>query len=155
MMEYEYLTDEELEKLISDVETEGLMMAPPSLIDDVMEQIEHAEDVTKESQSDDSYLEPTKREVDKPPKVIDLDKKQKEYRRYCIRVMSSVAAAIAFVFLYLGGMDVQTEIIPSKESVMMQEVQTREEMLQQEERLTSKLYESRRFSALWQNEIFK
>ena len=155
MMEYEYLTDEELEKLISDVETEGLMMAPPSLIDDVMEQIERAEDVTKESQSDDSYLEPTKREVDKPPKVIDLDKKQKEYRRYCIRVMSSVAAAIAFVFLYLGGMDVQTEIIPSKESVMMQEVQTREEMLQQEERLTSKLYESRRFSALWQNEIFK
>ena len=155
MMEYEYLTDEELEKLISDVETEGLMMAPPSLIDDVMEQIERAEDVTKESQSDDSYLEPTKREVDKPPKVIDLDKKQKEYRRYCIRVMSSVAAAIAFVFLYLGEMDVQTEIIPSKESVMMQEVQTREEMLQQEERLTSKLYESRRFSALWQNEIFK
>ena len=155
MMEYEYLTDEELEKLISDVETEGLMMAPPSLIDDVMEQIERAEDVTKESQSDDSYLEPTKREVDKPPKVIDLDKKQKEYRRYCIRVMSSVAAAIAFAFLYLGGMDVQTEIIPSKESVMMQEVQTREEMLQQEERLTSKLYESRRFSALWQNEIFK
>ena len=155
MMEYEYLTDEELEKLISDVETEGLMMAPPSLIDDVMEQIERAEDVTKESQSDDSYLEPTKREVDKPPKVIDLDKKQKEYRRYCIRVMSSVAAAIAFVFLYLGGMDVQTEIISSKESVMMQEVQTREEVLQQEERLTSKLYESRRFSALWQNEIFK
>ena len=61
MMEYEYLTDEELEKLISDVETEGLMMAPPSLIDDVMEQIEYVEDVTKESQSDDSYLEPTKR----------------------------------------------------------------------------------------------
>ena len=152
MMEYEYLTDEELEKLISDVETEGLMMAPPSLIDDVMER---AEDVTKESQSDDSYLEPTKREVDKPPKVIDFDKKQKEYRRYCIRVMSSVAAAIAFVFLYLGGMDVQTEIIPSKESVMMQEVQTREEVLQQEERLTSKLYESRRFSELWQNGIFK
>lgn len=155
MMEYEYLTDEELEKLISDVETEGLMMAPPSLIDDVMEQIERAEDVTKESQSDDSYLEPTKREVDKPPKVIDFDKKQKEYRRYCIRVMSSVAAAIAFVFLYLGGMDVQTEIISSKESVMMQEVQTREEVLQQEERLTSKLYESRRFSELWQNGIFK
>ena len=56
MMEYEYLTDEELEQLISDVETEGLMMAPPSLIADVMEQIERAEDVTKESQSDDSYL---------------------------------------------------------------------------------------------------
>ena len=124
MMEYEYLTDEELEKLISDVEIEGLMMAPPSLIDDVMEQIERAEDVTKESQSDDSYLESTKRQVDKPPKVIDFEQRRKEYRRYCIRVMSSVAAAIAFVFLYLGGMDVQTEIIPSKESVMMQEVQT-------------------------------
>ena len=39
MMEYEYLTDEELEQLISDVETEGLMMAPPGLMDDVMEQI--------------------------------------------------------------------------------------------------------------------
>lgn len=155
MMEYGYLTDEELEQLISDVETEGLMMAPPSLIDDVMEQIERAEDVTKECQSDDSCLEPTNGEVDKPPKVIDFEQRRKEYRRYCIRVMSSVAAAIAFVFLYLGGMDVQTEIIPSKESVMMQEVQTREEMLQQEERLTSKLYDSHRFSELWQNGIFK
>ena len=147
MMEYGYLTDEELEQLISDVETEGLMMAPQSLMDDVMEQIKRTEDVTKESQSDDSYLEPTK--------VIDFEQRRKEYRRYCIRVMSSVAAAIAFVFLYLGGMDVQTEIIPSKESVMMQEVQTREEVLQQEERLTSKLYDSHRFSELWQNGIFK
>ena len=93
--------------------------------------------------------------MDKPPKVIDFEQRRKEYRRYCIRVMSSVAAAIAFVFLYLGGMDVQTEIIPSKESVMMQEVQTREEVLQQEERLTSKLYDSHRFSELWQNGIFK
>lgn len=155
MMEYEYLTDEELEKLISDVETEGLMMAPPSLIDDVMEQIEHVEDVTKESQSDDSYLEPTKREVDKPPKVIDFEQRRREYRRYCIRVISSVAAAVAFVLLYSGGMDAQAEFIPSKESVVMQEVQTREEALQQEERLTSKLYESRRFSELWQFGIFK
>ena len=38
---------------------------------------------------------------------------------------------------------------------MMLEVQTREEVLQQEERLTSKLYESRRFSELWQFGIFK
>lgn len=155
MMEYEYLTDEELEKLISDVETEGLTMAPPDLMDDVMEKLCSEEDLKQERSSDDSYLEPPNGEVDKPPKVIDFDKKRKEYRRYCIRVMSSVAAAIAFVFLYLGGMDVQTEIIPSKESVMMQEVQTREEVLQQEERLTSKLYESRRFSELWQNGIFK
>ena len=91
MMEYEYLTDEELEQLISDVETEGLMMAPPSLMDEVMEQIERTEDVTKESRSDDSYLEPTNGEVDKPPKVIDFEQRRKEYRRYCIRVMSSVA----------------------------------------------------------------
>ena len=155
MMEYGYLTDEELEQLISDVETEGLMMAPPSLMDDVMKKICGAEDLKQYSPFVDSYLEPTNGEVDKPPKVIDFEQRRKEYRRYCIRVMSSVAAAIAFVFLYLGGMDVQTEIIPSKESVMMQEVQTREEVLQQEERLTSKLYDSHRFSELWQNGIFK
>lgn len=155
MMEYEYLTDEELEKLISDVETEGLTMAPPDLMDDVMEKICSAEDLKQDSPLVDSYLEPTNGEVDKPPKVINFEQRRKEYRRYCIRVMSSVAAAIAFVFLYLGGMDVQTEIIPSKESVMMQEVQTREEMLQQDDRLTSKLYDSHRFSELWQFGIFK
>ena len=53
MMEYEYLTDEELEKLISDVEAEGLTMAPPDLMDDVMEKICSAEDLENESYSDD------------------------------------------------------------------------------------------------------
>ena len=64
----EYLSDQELERLIREVEQYELVMAPPDLEEHVRS-------------------------------WIDAPDKKKELRRYCARVMTSVAAAIAVVFL--------------------------------------------------------
>lgn len=62
-----YLTDDELVQLMTEVETEDLVAAPPDLMENVC-----------------SCLE---------------SNSKKEYRRYCFRVWTSVAAAVALVFL--------------------------------------------------------
>lgn len=66
-----YLSDEELLKLMAEAE-EDLVMAPPDLIPGVMQQIK----TSGKSRED----------------------REREFRRYCIRVMASMAAAIALVF---------------------------------------------------------
>lgn len=154
MMEYEYLTEKELEQLISDVEAEGLTPAPPELLDDVMHTICQREEEAKTCHSPSSYLEPEERRADTPPKVTDPAQKRKEYRRYCIQVGCSVAAVAALVLLYTSGVEVQTRVVPTKEEVVLKQVPTKEEVLDKQT-LTSKLYESHRFSDMWQNGLFK
>lgn len=69
-IENKYLSDAELDLLILEVEENELITAPPEFAVDVM------------------------------TKIIVLEEKKKniEFQRYCIRVLSSVAAAIALVF---------------------------------------------------------
>lgn len=80
----EYLTDDELQRLITDVETHELVTAPPSLCEDILAKID---EVSKETSSSIEASIPIVRN------------KKREYRRYCFQVITSMAAAIAIVFL--------------------------------------------------------
>jgi len=73
-----YISDEELEQLILQVEQEELVTAPP----DLMENILHASGVKAQF-------------IEAKPK----NSKKKEFYAYCFRVITSVAAAVALVFL--------------------------------------------------------
>ena len=65
-----YISDDELEQLIAQVEQEELVSAPPDLTESILETVKMADAARK-----------------------------KEFRAYCIRVITSVAAAVALVFL--------------------------------------------------------
>lgn len=81
-----YISDEELERLICRVEQEELVAAPPDLMENVLMAAGLAEEQANLS----------------IPKVIEVKtkaSKKKEFYAYCFRVVTSVAAAIALVFL--------------------------------------------------------
>ena len=65
--EYEYISDEQLEQLIAEVEQSELIPAPPEMKDRILDGMD--------------------------------DRKIREFRRYCFQVITSVAAAVAVVFL--------------------------------------------------------
>ncbi len=68
--ELEYLTPDELEQLIAEVENTDMMAAPPDMMENVFEKL-----------------------------AAERRDKKKEYRSFCFRVWSSVAAALLIVFL--------------------------------------------------------
>lgn len=98
-LENEYLTDEELEQLILEVEEHELVTAPPSLLDEVLTHVEVKEKREAIQQSTTEY-------------------KVKEFQKYCIRVITSSAAAIAILFA-----------LPNVETVQVRDVPTRQEMV--------------------------
>lgn len=115
MKEQEYLTDEELDALISEVE---MTMAPPDLLDDILQRIEK--------------------------------KRRKEYRRFCIQVASSAAAAIVLIFmlpLLTGGQDTA---VPAKDKVLAEAgIKPREEALERSDnQLMTRIGNSRYLSLL-------
>jgi len=73
----EYLTDEELECLIREAENDELIPAPPDLADKIMHVL-----------------------FEEPEAAREIKRRQKkwEFRQYCLRVMLTVAAAVAVVF---------------------------------------------------------
>lgn len=79
----EYLSDEKLEQLILEVEKNELVTAPPDLPDNIMACVE-AERVSCGTMLMKGDL---------------TENKVREFRRYCVRVLTSAAAAIAMVFL--------------------------------------------------------
>ena len=101
----EYLSDEELEQLILEIEQEELVPAPPDLMESILAR---AEKGSKES-------------------------KVREFRAYCLRVVMSVAAALLMVFTLPGLMDTQlSDRIPEQEvstQEMPKEIPTKEETL--------------------------
>lgn len=102
-----YLSDEELEQLILQVEQQELVAAPPGLMDNILEELE------KSQQSEWSS-----------------GNKIKEFRGYCFRVMTSVAAAVAIVFLIPELMNTGVSEIPLKQSaIMTAKYTTKEEAL--------------------------
>ena len=72
-----YISDEELEQLILQVEQTELVEAPPYLMEEILEKLEFTEIRT----------------------VKTVAARKKEFYAYCFRVFASVAAAIALVFL--------------------------------------------------------
>ena len=97
-METGYLTDEELEALIFEVEENELVSAPPDFVDVISGKIGELEKEKKRliHEIDDlSYKDVV--EMQKK-KAVSQERKVREFRRYCIRVIASAAAAIAIVF---------------------------------------------------------
>ena len=80
-MSYDYLSDEELQKLISDIELNDMVEAPANISGKVLEAI-------------DSSIE-----TESKNKVQNKKRKIIEYRLYKFKVASAVAAAIAVMFL--------------------------------------------------------
>lgn len=92
MLHNEYLTDEELEQLISEAETD-LIPAPPELMDNILNAINKTESQEGTS-SQCLHQEPLPKEKAKIKR-----KKNFEFTAYCFRVIMATAAAIAFVFI--------------------------------------------------------
>lgn len=88
-LESTYLSDEELERLIADVEQNELVAAPPDLMEGILSGIETT-----------TIL---------------------EFRRYCFRVLTSVAAAVAILFLLPGLGKVQFLDMPAGQQIMVWE----------------------------------
>ena len=86
-----YISDEELELLISQVEQEELVAAPP----DLMESILLAAGLAKEH----AVAEENSLTAQKVVAVKKAVTRKKEFYAYCFRVVASVAAAVALVFL--------------------------------------------------------
>ena len=104
----EYLSDEELKMLISEVEQNDIVAAPPDMTERIIACL--AEEWQEESNLVASH-------------------KRKEYWNYCFRVWTSVAAAIVMVFLLPKLMSLQPvqesskdpdrfHVITSQESVL-------------------------------------
>ena len=88
----DYLSEKELLKLISDIENEDIVKAPPDILENILSQVQ-AEG------------------TDKPPaseqKEISLIERRRYFIKYCLRTALSAAAAIALTFSlpYLKGTD--------------------------------------------------
>lgn len=84
--EFNYISDDELEQLMYQVEQEELVAAPPDLMESILEAAGLGGETVKES-------------VPKVATVKSVTVRKKEFYAYCFRVITSVAAAIALVFL--------------------------------------------------------
>ena len=76
--EFEYLSDEELQKLINETESAGLLQAPPDFEASVLKRIEE-------------------KEKEKAPQPISFEEKKKQYSRFKFQVCMAMAAAILFM----------------------------------------------------------
>ena len=96
---YEYLSDEELEKLISDTEAFGLLNAPPGFEKSILEKIDNVtskSDADQENTADDS-----------PKKIISFDERKKQFSRFRFQVCMAMAAAI--LLMVIAPMAMNTE----------------------------------------------
>ena len=155
MTENKYLSDEELEKLILDVEEEKLILAPPDLLENILSSVDDFEEKISFEPSR-IEIEDTITEISKPPEIIDFNQKKSEFRKYCFRVVSSMAAAIALLILMPGISGIQEREIPSKASVVSEKVRTREEVTGDSKKSIMKtINKSHLFSDMWKFDIFE
>lgn len=93
-----YLSDEELENLISEVEETDEVEAPGYLLENILELIDKSEEDEHEAFFEDENELPERR-IAKPPKSKSIAARKKVYRIYCFKVVAGVAAAIALLFV--------------------------------------------------------
>lgn len=103
---FEYLSDQELEELIAMVEQKELVAVPPDLEERILTKLEAKEENWKKK-----YME----EFSDSRKSC--TEKQKEFRSYCFRVITSVAAAVIMTFT-----------VPSVLDMISLKLQMRQEM---------------------------
>lgn len=93
-----YLTDEELEALISEVEETDEVEAPGYLLDNILGILDKAGEDEHAAFAEDVNKLPEPR-IAKPPKIMDITARKRAYRTYCFKVVACVAAAIALLFV--------------------------------------------------------
>ena len=77
---FDYLSDEELEKLINDTEASGLLQAPLGFEKGILDRIDEVTDSPDE-------------------KIISFDEKKKQFSRFRFQVCMAMAAAILFMVI--------------------------------------------------------
>lgn len=110
-LEENYLTDEQLMQLIQDVEENELVSAPPGLLDTILQEVEKAEK---------AQIKP----------ITSRENRVKEFRRYCIRVITSVAAAVAIIFFTPNLESLEKVDVPSRQELVGENI-SREEALKE------------------------
>ncbi len=125
-LDQNYLSEEELEALVADIEEHDLVQAPPDLLNQILYTIEESisfENNTSLLEKDLFYIQRNK---------------TREFRKYCIQVITSIAAAIVLVFLLPTSMQMQkSELpsIPSKDIILAkQTVKTKSDVLENNSR---------------------
>ena len=119
-----YLSDEELESLVADIETHDLVQAPPDLLNQILHKIDESNSslIFAESKNSSSYMQRNK--------TI-------EFRKYCFQVITSIAAAIILIFLLPTSMIQKAEapFLPSKDIILAkQTVKTKSDVLKDNSR---------------------
>ena len=125
-LDQNYLSDEELEVFITDIEENDLVSAPPELLNQILHTIELSESCIK------------------PITSFEMQRKKTiEFRKYCLQVITSVAAAIVLVFLFPMSIQMQkSELpsIPSKDMILAkQTVKTKSDVVEDSSREKVKL----------------
>lgn len=119
-----YLSDEELDFLISEIEQNELVSVPSDFANKVLEKI-------------------TEQQEERVPRWSATRDKKIEFQKYCIRVITSVAAAIAIVF-FLPEIEVaKARSIPTRTEMIGENI-AREDILNDEnimEKVSSKINE--------------
>lgn len=138
----EYLSDEALERLISEVEANELIPAPPELKENILHAI--LEELHTENALEKEESAEVVGEMLKPPQKR-KKRKNRELAAYSFRVAMSAVAAVAFIFIvpYLPGFEqsgVELELTETideisppvwrqEEDIRYQNYPTREEVL--------------------------
>lgn len=154
MMEYDYLSDEELDQLIMSVEKE-IIPAPPDMMENLLALVEEREIKTSDNQAEGDLNEAAT-EIEKPPQIIDIKRKRAEFRKYCFRVISSVAASIALLVAIPGVWEGDKTKIPEKASIVGENNVTKDEVMKDSKNgIMCAIGQSRALSDLWQLNIFE
>lgn len=144
-MKIEYLTDEELAQLIADVEANELVAAPPDLCEEIVAKVE---------QMSSEIVRKTVPEIEKT--LLDRRDKKREFKRYCFQVITSMAAAVALVFLLPNLQESQDLRVPSEKSIFGASVyETKQEALEDKGLLMEAFGGFNIFSQTDQFQIFK
>ncbi len=114
-LEKNYLSDKELEQFILNIEENELVKAPPDLLDKIITQIDSI------SENDNDQIE-KKKELENNS----VQNKVKEFREYCFRVITSVAAAIVLVFLLPQFFTMEQTILLEKQGLLSEIYQIKE-----------------------------
>ncbi len=119
-MSHEYLSDEELQKLIMDVELNDMTKAPANLQKKVLDAVDVADKA--------GNIAKTKKQ-----KII-------EYRLYSLKVALAVAAAIVVMFIVPGVPVANRDFGSMDKTDFQRDVSFRDEILKKKDDIKSKIY---------------
>lgn len=119
-MSHEYLSEEELQKLISDVELNDIVQAPVHLQKKVLDAVSAADRAGNVAKT-------------KKQKII-------EYRLYSLKVALAVAAAIVVMFIVPGVPVANRDFCSMDKTDFQRDVSFRDEILKKKDDIKSKIY---------------